>query len=95
MLLNVLRFILITLPFSGQRRGVYHFRRPTVKGAPSEKNHAPQTMTNFVRFVPPCACGRGTADEDGDHAIRAIFVWWTLRDLNPRPRDYESPALTD
>ena len=23
------------------------------------------------------------------------FCWWTLRDLNPRPRDYESPALTD
>ena len=21
--------------------------------------------------------------------------WWIRRDLNPRPRDYESPALTD
>jgi hypothetical protein len=21
-------------------------------------------------------------------------VWWARRDLNPQPRDYESPALT-
>ena len=21
-------------------------------------------------------------------------VWWALRDSNPEPRDYESPALT-
>ncbi len=23
-----------------------------------------------------------------------VFVWWARRDLNPQPRDYESPALT-
>ena len=31
-------------------------------------------------------------------AIRSSLAsegWWTRRDLNPRPRDYESPALTD
>ena len=24
----------------------------------------------------------------------AMQVWWARRDLNPQPRDYESPALT-
>ena len=23
-----------------------------------------------------------------------MIIWWALRDLNPGPRDYESPALT-
>ncbi len=24
-----------------------------------------------------------------------VFEWWARRDLNPRPEDYESPALTN
>jgi hypothetical protein len=23
-----------------------------------------------------------------------LILWWALRDSNPEPRDYESPALT-
>ncbi len=23
-----------------------------------------------------------------------MILWWARRDLNPQPRDYESPALT-
>ena len=23
-----------------------------------------------------------------------VVAWWARRDLNPQPRDYESPALT-
>ena len=26
--------------------------------------------------------------------IQTTFYWWTWVDLNRRPRDYESPALT-
>jgi hypothetical protein len=36
--------------------------------------------------------------ENGKLKIEEIFeakIWWAQRDLNPRPRDYESPALTD
>ena len=25
---------------------------------------------------------------------RSAIAWWARRDLNPQPRDYESPALT-
>ena len=28
------------------------------------------------------------------HPLRADLSWWALRDSNPQPRDYESPALT-
>jgi hypothetical protein len=25
---------------------------------------------------------------------KLLILWWARRDLNPQPRDYESPALT-
>ena len=50
------------------------------------------------RFVP--RHDEATARADGAVATRVAKFdplnksWWARRDLNPGPRDYESPALT-
>ena len=41
--------------------------------------------------------GRNTDSKQLCHPVRwhnLLILWWARRDSNPRPRDYESPALT-
>ena len=33
-------------------------------------------------------------NKDAGRNARPKILWWALRDSNPEPRDYESPALT-
>jgi hypothetical protein len=40
-----------------------------------------------LRVAPRCGGAGGTTKVGRSE-------WWALRDLNPQPRDYESPALT-
>ena len=37
---------------------------------------------------------RGGGCQPADVACLSIDAWWGVRGSNPRPRDYESPALT-
>ena len=37
---------------------------------------------------------RGTVKQKGGQA-QMLGLWWAQQDLNLRPRDYESPALTN
>ena len=47
-----------------------------------------------LRFTAEELEGLEAALKAGDRTL-GVGKWWTGRDLNPRPRDYESPALTD
>lgn len=33
-------------------------------------------------------------NKEAGRNARPKILWWALRDSNPEPRDYESPALT-
>lgn len=65
-----------------------------------------QVADHLDRAAASCCCGlradrrRGTGSRRGPPRTVASPadqgpVWWGGRDSNPRPRDYESPALTD
>ena len=53
---------------------------------------------NVVQQPSKTATGKKNADLICSFAINTLFfmslLWWARRDLNPQPRDYESPALT-
>ena len=44
------------------------------------------TLPSWRIFAPP--------QQRLSSQIAVLIQWWARRDLNPQPRDYESPALT-
>ncbi len=48
----------------------------------------------LLQVAEPVEVGYATAAQELEHHWGGVVKWWAQRDLNPRPSDYESPALT-
>jgi hypothetical protein len=64
-------------------------------GPPTDgrRESLPFKAQNDETAIPPSS-SRKTAQKPHSGFLEFTQVWWAQRDLNPRPSDYESPALT-